>query len=298
MSNRLESISQICTRFPFLAAEENFSFAEHTTIGCGGVAALALSPADTRETAEVIDFLKTNAVPYCLLGAGANVLPAGGFFPGVVVRFTRMKTLRRQGGVLYAGAGVTGGELLRFARANGIGGFEPLVGIPTTAGGGVAMNAGTADRHFADLVVRVVCVRGGEVLHLSRAECEFGEKDSIFLRRSLAVTGVFFQAETAQKEEIARRTEYYRGRRAHLPNGRSMGCTFVNPKGISAGALIEGCGLKGLREGGAFVSEEHANFIINCGGTSEEVAKLIQTVKEQVYIRTGILLREEIRRIP
>ena len=159
------------------------------------------------------------------------------------------------------------------------------------------MNAGVADRHFSDVIERVVCVRGGEAYHFTRSQCAFGDKDSIFLK-GFAVTGVYFRAEPSSTAEIAQKTAYYRARRAHLPGGRSMGCTFVNPKGLSAGKLIEDCGLKGLRVGGAVVSEEHANFIINRGATSREINELIQTVKDTVQYTTGILLREEIRRIP
>ncbi len=289
--------SLIQKRFPTLRAEKNFSFAEHTTIGCGGVAALALSPADTRETAELLAFFEEERIVRCFLGAGANVLPADGFFSGAVVRFSRMKTLRTDKNLLYAGAGVTGGELLRFVKEKRIGGFEAFTGIPFTVGGATAMNAGVADRHFSDVIERVVCVRGGEAYHFTRSQCAFGDKDSIFLK-GFAVTGVYFRAEPSSTAEIAQKTAYYRARRAHLPGGRSMGCTFVNPKGLSAGKLIEDCGLKGLRVGGAVVSEEHANFIINRGATSREINELIQTVKDTVQYKTGILLREEIRRIP
>lgn len=293
----MDLISLIRERFPEIAAEENFSFAEHTTIGCGGTAALAVSPADTRETAELLAFLHAERIAYCFLGAGANVLPADGFFRGVVVRFTRMNVLRKDKNYLYAGAGVTGGALLKFACAKRIGGFEAFTGIPATVGGATAMNAGVAERHFSDVIERVVCVRGGEVFHFTRSRCDFAEKDSIFLK-GFAVTGVYLKAEPSSAEEIAQKTAYYRARRAHLPSGRSMGCTFVNPKGFSAGKLIEDCGLKGYHVGGAVVSEEHANFIINRGASSREIGELIQTVKETVRYKTGILLREEIRRIP
>ena len=282
---------------PAVRREQNFSFARHTTIGSGGVAAAALYPSDIEEAAECLTFLNGNQIPYCFLGAGANVLPRDGAFEGAVIRFSRMKTLYQGADFLYAGAGVTGGELISFANAHSISGFEPFVGIPATVGGGVAMNAGIASCHFSDLVLSVIACEGGKIKTFSREECRFSLKKSVFLE-GIAVLGVYFKAERGTKEQIQALTAHYIERRKHLPKGRSMGCTFVNPEGISAGELIDKCGLKGRQIGKAHISKEHANFIINEGACSRDISRLIDTVKEEVYQKTGILLREEIRRIP
>lgn len=283
-------------RLPFAACERNFSFAAHTTIGCGGTAAAAISPKSCEETAQVLALLERERIPYCLLGSGANVLPAEGFFEGAVVRFVGLKTLFLGDG-LFAGAGVTGGELLAFARANRIGGFEPFTGIPTSVGGGVAMNAGVKERHFGDLVSSVLAVERGKIRTIPAENCLFSEKNSLFLQK-IAVVGVYFKAISSSEETIDAETQRYRLWRAHLPKGRSMGCTFVNPEGISAGKLVEECGLKGRTKGKARVSEIHANFIINEGGSADDVNALISEVKSEVSRQTGIALREEIRRIP
>lgn len=293
----MEIISCLRERFPCLISEENFSFSKHTTIGCGGVAAVAVYPQYTAELARVISYCNDNEISYCFLGAGANVLPAEGFFEGVVVRFSRLNTLELRENRLVAGAGVTLGALLRFARTKQLGGFEAFTGIPATVGGATAMNAGVCDCHFSDVVERVVGVENGEVKEFSHEECCFSEKDSIFLNR-IAVVEVTLCTQRSSLPKIKQNTHIYRERRKGLPHGRSMGCTFVNPQGLSAGKLIDDCGLKGVRYGGAFVSPDHANFIINDGGTSNDVAALIETIRERVFRQTGILLREEIRRIP
>ena len=292
----MDAFRLIDENFPTLEKERGFSFAKHTCIGSGGRAALAISPADIEEAANCLSFLERSRIPHCFLGAGANVLPQDGEFEGVVVRFNRMKRLVLSDR-LYAGAGVTGGELLTFAENNSVTGFEPFAGIPTTVGGGVAMNAGIAERHFSDLVISVIAYHDGVVKSYAKDECLFSLKNSVFLK-GIAVLGVYFKAEKAPQAEIRERTRSYLERRKHLPKGRSMGCTFVNPEGISAGALIDQCGLKGRRVGFARVSEEHANFIINEGTSSEDIARLIDEIKEEVYLRSGIRLREEIRRIP
>ena len=293
----LDVLSRIKAGLPAVHSEPDFSFARHTTIGSGGTAAVALSPSCIEEAAECIAFLEDNAIPYCFLGAGANVLPRDGRFEGAVIRFQRMKMLYMGADYLYAGAGVTGGALLNFAEARSITGFEPLVGIPTTVGGGVAMNAGIADCHFSDLVRGVVACHSGNIKMFSHEECLFSLKKSVFLD-GIAVLGVYFKMARATQEEIKARTAHFLERRKHLPKGRSMGCTFVNPEGLSAGELIDRCGLKGRKIGQAHVSEEHANFIINEGTCSEDISRLIDEVKGEVFARSGILLREEVRRVP
>jgi len=283
-------------RFPNLSVEQNFSFAAHTTIGCGGEAEAAVSLNSIEECAALLPFLHERGIPHCYLGAGANVLPYDGVYHGVVVRFCGMRLLAREGNTVFAEAGVTGGELLRYAAGQHLSAFEHFTGIPMTVGGGVAMNAGISAGHFSDLVEKVVAFDGRAVRRFSAAECEFREKQSVFLE-GIAVLGVYLRARESFPEQIAQNLCYYRNKRAHLPKGKSMGCTFVNPTGISAGKLIEDCGLKGKRIGNAFVSEKHANFIINCGNCAQDIALLVEEIKNTVYKKTGILLREEIRRI-
>lgn len=291
----MEQFAQLFKKFPSIAAERDFSFSRHTTIGCGGTASLSVSCDCVETAAEVICYLQRERIPHILLGAGANVLPADGHYEGVVVRITGKK-LRAEGDYLLAEAGVTGGSLCRFARQCQVTGFEPFTGIPMTVGGGTAMNAGVVGGHFSDVVVEVKAVERGKVRVFSNRDCAFSEKESIF-QSGIAVIEVLLRGRFSSRKQIEERTHFYRQRRAGLPKGRSMGCTFVNPEGLSAGKLLDECGLKGLQIGGARISEKHANFILNEGGTSKDVETIIGIAKETVYHRTGILLREEIRRI-
>ena len=284
--------------FPRLKAGERFDFARHTSIGCGGTAAAWACPSDGEELASLLALCERERIPYCFLGAGANVLPQDGLFDGVVIRFRGFRKLEAEGCIVRVGAGVTGGRLLRFARENCLAGAEFLTGIPMTVGGAVAMNAGVKEGHIGDLVSGVVCAVPGRVFALSSEACRFGEKDSIFLREKIAVIGGELKFKYSFPDEIERRRCYFRLKRASLPKGRSMGCVFVNPEEESAGALIERCGLKGVRIGGARVSEIHANFILNDGGSSADVSALIALVKERVKRETGVVLREEVRRLP
>ncbi len=293
----MDLYTRLRTRFPRLALGRDFSFARNTTIGCGGTAEVWASPADGEEAAALLRFLGREGIPLCFLGAGANVLPADGRFAGVAVLFRRMNALAADGECVLAGAGVTGGSLLRFAEAHALGGFEFLTGIPATLGGAAVMKAGVGGRHLCDVAESVIGIEGGVLRRFTREECAFAEKQSVF-QSGIAVVAVRLRGRASGSEEIAAARAYYRARRAHLPKGRSMGCVFVNPPACSAGALIEACGLKGYAVNGARVSPQHANFILNEGASSSAVAALIRFVKEEVFRKTGVLLREEIRYIP
>ncbi len=293
----MDVFSAVHAGLPEIFSEREFSFSKHTTIGCGGTAEAALSPVSAEQLFQAISFLRREGIAYCFLGAGANVLPAEGRFQGVVIRFHRLDSLFCCGTRLYVGGGAGLCALLSLAQENELGGFEPLIGIPATAGGATAMNAGIPVRHMGDLVEKVVAVGEDGIRILNNRECDFAEKDSVFLR-GIAVAGVVLRGVRSRREKISQELCFYRSKRTVLPKGKSMGCVFVNPEGLSAGRLIDECGLKGRRRGGAFVSFEHANFIINDGGTAGEIAQLISDVKEEVLKQTGIALREEIRRLP
>lgn len=290
-------IDRLLSHFPEIVCERPFSFARHTTIGCGGRADIALYPGSLACAATLNGYLMREKIPFCILGAGANSLADDGDFCGAVVRFTLLRDISLSGETVFAGAGVTGGALCRTARRNGIGGFEPFTGIPLTVGGGIVMNAGVAGGHFSDVVSSVLFLEGGKLRRMEGRACGFSEKRSVF-QEGLPVVGACLKGEKRSEGEISARTEYYRARRSHLPKGRSMGCTFVNPEGDSAGRLIDACGFKGFSVGGAHISREHANFIINEGAGTAEIKQLIETVRAGVFEQTGVLLREEIRYLP
>lgn len=292
----MEPYSALSKRFHDLCLEREFDFRRHTTIGCGGVANVCAYPSSEAEAAALLGFLKREEMRCFLMGAGANVLAGEGSFGGAVVRLSRLNRLvLLKNGRIYAGAGVTGGRLCRFAREKGISGFEPFTGIPMTVGGGIAMNAGVREGHFSDVVEEVFAIDEEGLVRVPLSMCGFSEKRSVF-QSGIAVVGAILCGKKADSDEIQKNTFYFREKRKHLPKGRSMGCCFVNPKEKPAGQIIEECGLKGASVGGAKVSELHANFILNEGGSADDVKKLLSLVKETVLKRTGICLQEEIRR--
>jgi UDP-N-acetylmuramate dehydrogenase len=179
----------------------------------------------------------------------------------------------------------------------GLSGLEFLAGIPAQAGGLVCMNAGTRAGHIADVAESVTFLRGKKFVTYSKQECAFGEKESIFQHERAVILSVRFRLCCTTSEKVRQKIAAAEKLRSGQPKGRSMGCVFQNPyPSLSAGALIDACGCKGWRQGGAVVSAEHANFILNeNNATAADVQTLIGRVKERVYQTTGILLREEIR---
>lgn len=276
-------------------SREPFDFAKNSSIGCGGRAAIAFYPESHVELTELVEKLQKDGVKYYVLGNLTNVLPPDGFSSFAVISMKRLNAIA-MGDKVFAYAGVTSGALLRACRKEKRSGAEFLSGIPCTLGGALYMNAGADGRYISEIVESVHVLRKGERHILSVDECQYSYKNSLFMKNDDIILGASLRLEHAAEESIVERENYYLQRRLHLPKGRSMGCVFKNPPTRSAGELIEGCGLKGMRIGGAEISTEHANFIINDkGATSADVRALIEIAKNAVYSQYGICLEEEIR---
>ena len=278
--------------------ETPFDFAKHSSIGCGGKAAIAFYPKNVAETSALLQKLQKDGIEYCVLGNLTNVLPFDSDTDKAVVCTKDINGIMLTEKGVFAYAGVTSGVLLRFCKQNARTGAEFLQGIPCTLGGALFMNAGVGGRYIADIVEKVLIYRDGELLSLNAAECGYAYKKSIFMQNGDVILGASLLLEKASEREIEEKEKFYADRRAHLPKGRSMGCVFKNPDGEFAGDLIERSGLKGLRLGGAYVSGQHANFIINDGTCqASDVETLIGIIKNTVFAQYGVRLEEEIRRI-
>ena len=273
--------------------EQPFDFTKHSTIGCGGVARQAFYPKNEEETGFLLDKQPNG---WIVVGNMSNVLPPDAGTDKTVICTKKLTEIRVQEDTVYVSAGVTSGNLLRFMQGQGYSGTEFLAGIPCTMGGILYMNGGAGGRYIDEFVDGLRIVRNGRIIDLPVSECGYSYKNSVFMQTDDFILGGYLRLVKAKKEDIAKSIKSWLDRRVHLPKGKSMGCVFKNPKGFSAGALIERTGLKGLRIGGAKVSEEHANFIINDkNATAREITSLITMIKNAVYAQYGILLEEEIR---
>ena len=276
-------------------AERGFDMAKHSSIGCGGVADIVFYPTTVTELVALLKKLDGDGVPYHVLGNMTNVLPSDSPTNRAIVRLSKLNDVICDDGV-FAYAGASSRALINACKRAGLGGAEFLYGIPCTIGGALFMNAGAGGRYIAEIVKSVLVYRKGERKTLSVQECGYSYKKSVFMENGDVIIGGLFRLENTEIERIEKDLQAFANRRKHLPKGKSMGCTFKNPQGAYAGDLIERCGLKGLKIGGARISTAHANFIINEGGaTAQDVRGLIEKMKGAVQIKFGIELQEEIR---
>lgn len=276
----------------------NFSFAVNTTYGCGGIAKAALYPRSEKEGALAFSRLLKSGKRFCVLGGGSNVLAQDGFYDGYVLSTSHIKSLSvRVSGedfALNVSCGVKVAEVLAFCLKEGYSGLEFLAGIPASMGGVLYMNAGAGGEYIESRVLSVRLSDGEKVRFLSREECNFTYKHSTMRDINCLILGAELALKRTSAKNVAANIKKRLSERGVMPRGKSCGCVFENYCGVSAGRLIEDAGLKGAHSGSAFISEKHANFIINEGKASSDVYALIQQAKREVYNKFGITLREEV----
>lgn len=275
-----------------------------TSFRIGGPADLLVVPKAQEELVLVSQVILEEGCDFLVLGRGTNVLVSDAGFRGVVLLLSRglKRTSIKYEGIVYVESGCELNRLITWCMEHGLGGLEELSGIPGTVGGAVRMNAGALGRSMGERVVelKVLDLSGEEVRDgtLKARDAGFGYRVSTGIGEKEIITEVKLELYVEDKERIrSRREEFLAWRRERQPlENPSAGSVFLNPPGISAGELIERCGLKGKRVGDAVVSPKHANFIINAGrATADDVFRLMQMVKEEVYRQEGVELREEIK---
>ena len=272
----------------------NFSFAKNTTYACGGKAEVAYFPQSVTQAITVFDYLTKAVKNFITLGNGSNILASDKNFDGAVLSTKRLSgIIKTEKNSIFCYAGTKVSELMKFCVDCGFGGLEYLAGIPATVGGLVFMNGGAGGFYICDNVVNVL-LYDGSIQIFSNKKCNFGYKYSIMRDIKSIILGVELSIFQQDKVKVRENITAYLNRRKFHPKGASCGCVFKNVGNISAGKLIDDCGLKGLKCGGAYVSQSHANFLINDGGCAADVYDLIGLVKERVFEQTGILLEEEV----
>lgn len=279
----------------------NEPLARHTSWRVGGPARYFYRPADRLDLLAFLRRLDSDE-PLLWLGLGSNLLVRDGGFNGTVIATQgRLQEIEWRGEQrLYAEAGVSCAKVARTAARAGLCGVEFLAGIPGTLGGALAMNAGAFGGEIWQWVVRVETVdRRGRVHTRRPDEFEVGYRQvqgaagEWFLSAELALQpGDTQSAQQAVRKLLEQRAA---SQPTHLP---SCGSVFRNPPGDHAARLIEAAGLKGLRLGGAQVSEKHANFIINTGNArAADIEGLIQQIQQRVAQQTGVRLIPEVHRV-
>jgi UDP-N-acetylenolpyruvoylglucosamine reductase len=278
---------------------EAVSLSRFTTIGTGGPARFFSRPASLAELRDLLRRAAGEGLAVETIGLGSNMLVADEGIDALVLRLDgELAAVSAQGETLVAGGGATNATCLHRARAAALRGLEFAAAIPGTVGGGVRMNAGAYGSDFAAVLAEATVVSGAETLRLGPAELELAYRQSA-LAPGQVVAEVRFRLSPgdprAAKAEVA---ELLARRKASQPTTkRTFGSVFKNPAaGPGAGALIEACGLKGFRIGGALISTRHANFIENAGGaTSADALALMAEARRRVRERFGVILEHEVR---
>lgn len=294
----------------------NQPLAPHTSFKIGGPADALIVVKNSPALIEIIKFAQNHHFNFTVLGRGTNVLISDQGLRGLVVklagdfnRITVDSRLTADGCLLKVGTGVLMDRVAETAEKFGLTGAEFLAGIPGTVGGGLTTNAGAFGHTIAEIIEEVIAIEkcgsanakcGNSGFRIPNSELR-NEYRTPVIPGNLIVLWVVFRLKKGRPEATV--SAIRKQRRLKHPNEPSAGSFFKNPPetihGKPAGRLIEECGLKGLKIGGAKISEKHANFVINDGGARfKDVYEIAQIVKATVEEKTGILLEEEVQILP
>ena len=279
---------------------ENEPLAAHCTFKIGGPAQLFVQPQTEQQLCSAVALCKEQAVRYYLLGNGSNILFADEGFAGVVIDISALGSdIAVEGNMLTAGAGVRLTALCRAALEHSLSGLEFAYGIPGTVGGAVYMNAGAYGGEMKDVltVVRYLTAEG-KVVQASAAELDLSYRHSIFEENGGCILSAQFVLQPGNAADIRAKMDELMAKRVDKQplDKPSAGSTFKRPAGAFAAALIDQCGLRGFRHGGAAVSDKHCGFVVNLGGaTCADVLALCDEVRAIVKEKTGYELEKEIR---
>ncbi|RJP29810.1 MAG: UDP-N-acetylmuramate dehydrogenase [Candidatus Omnitrophota bacterium] len=280
-------------------AKQREPLSKHTTIKIGGNARFFFEPCGLDDLKSLIKALKRYKIPILILGAGSNILAPDSGVDAAVIKLSSgyFRNASLDGNCINVAAGMPLSRMINFAYLNSLSGIEFLSGIPGTLGGALAMNAGTKDRDISETVVSVTVLDyNNKIRVLKKKEIAFGYRKSSLSK--YIILGARIRLKKSRKGLIKNNIAGYLTirRKSQDYSKPSAGCIFKNPPGLSAGKLIDMCGLKGVNIGDAFVSSVHANFILNAGAaTFKDVTALINLVKKEVNRRFKVRLEPEVK---
>lgn len=268
-----------------------------STVKTGGKIAVIAEPENAADLKNLSRYLPRGE--FFFMGSLSNVLLPDGGYCGAAVSSKRLRGLEVIGNTAYVGAGEKLQSVISRLAQAGFSGLEELSGIPCTVGGALFQNAGAFNREMSDLAVRanVFDIETSQFYYLTAEELDFSyRKTSVRRDRELIVGAELRLTPSSPDKILARREEILKTRKRLHPSEPSLGCTFKKAGGVSAGLLIDRCGLKGVSLGGAKISEKHAGFIVNAGrATSSDYLALAELVRRTVKAEKGADLEYEIR---
>ena len=272
------------------------SGARLTTFGSGGPISILVRPENAERLLALEEIL--SGIPRFVIGSGSNVLLSSAGFAGALIKLDAFCSERVSGRVLEVGAGVTMPRLSSIAERAGLSGVEFASGIPGSVGGAIKTNASAFGQAISDGLLFVTALVGNKVERLRPEELGFSYHRAALPNNSIVLSAAFSLAE-GDKSKIGERIETFREKRlATQPQGRSAGSVFRKCGEVPAAIYIEKTGLKGLKIGGARLSEKHCNFIVNEGGaSSEDFFEIAETVRKKALEEQGVSLEYEVEKI-
>lgn len=291
-----ETVEKELLSLPF--CHTDYPLAPHTYYNIGGSADFVLIPRNEEEMEQAYSLLKTTFYPHFVLGGGTNVLISDKGFRGIILFTSQLKKFQELGNDRYF---VSGGIELQWVvkevlLKNNYEGVGALTGIPGSIGGALYMNAGTVNGCVCEWVEKVFLLTSNGKIEIQMEPKLYSYRSQTFCSGNDLILGAIFHFKRADTNQYSIYEHYINRRKEKQPQGNCCGSVFKNPTGTHAGRLIEECGLKGTRLGGAIISPIHANFIVNENNAKfDDVFLLIQLVKEKVREKFGIILEEEVR---
>lgn len=274
----------------------------HTSIKIGGPADYLISPSSIEDFVAVLSYIKKASIPYYVMGNGSNIFASDVGYRGAIIKVSKkMDHIHIAGNTVRAEAGVSLAKLAGAIASKSLTGFEFASGIPGTLGGAVFMNAGAYGGEMKDVLDSVKVIdETGSILRVKADDLDLSYRHSLIQEKSWVVVEASMTFEIGDKDQIKAKMLDFNGRRKEkqpldLP---SAGSAFKRPVGYYAGKLIMDAGLSGYRVGGVSVSTKHCGFIVNDkNGTADDLVKLIEYIKSEVFRQFDVVLEPEMRRI-
>jgi len=283
---------------PFEFAISDYPLASASLYNVGGPAKLALFPRNRAEVEAAYHWIREQNEPVIVLGGGSNVLIADEGFPGIVLFTTHLTEIRElEDGRFWVDGGVVLDDVVHHIIVkNNFHGAGGLTGIPGTVGGAIYMNAGTVNGSVCQLMESVDVAKSTGTETIPMEDSLYSYRGQTFCPPNGLILGGLFAFAPSDEDQRSIYEHYIERRKQTQPQGYCCGSVFKNPEGNHSGKLIESCGLKGTRSGGAVISDLHANFIVNDQNAScSDIVSLIELCKQTVKDAHGVDLEEEVK---
>ena len=273
---------------------------KHTTMKVGGPCDCMVEPSSIEEIQKVLEYVKENNIKYYIMGNGSNLLVKDEGVHALIIKIAnKFSGFEVNGEHIKAYSGCSVPKLSQIAKENSLSGLEFACGIPGSVGGGIRMNAGAYGSEMVNVVEKVGFLdENGNLKEIDGKDAHFTYRHSMFVDNpQYVVVYAIYKLQKGNKDEISKiMEENMNSRKQKQPiEYPNFGSVFKRPEGYFVGKLVDDCGLKGYKIGGAQVSTKHSGFMINAGdATCKDVLDLIEYVKEKVYEKFNVKLQEEV----